>query len=516
MRADTSDGRADARRPSPRLAALAPSPAGRARGILALTLLLAACSVEQAYEAPPIPQPAAWKNQVADTPAWPSPDWWKKFNSKRLDELMEQAREANFDIRAAAARVAQADAQLRINGASLLPSLSASGSGTRSRSAFGESTRTSGVSSSSVSSSALHANSFGLSLSASYEIDFWGKNRALLHAYENSAIQSRYDARTAQLTVQSSVATTYFDMVGQAERLLVARETVANSERVLEAFRDRLAAGTATALDVAQQESVVSAQRATIPPIEQTISQDANALAILTGKAPEEMGLVPEVLSSITLPVIQPGLPSELLARRPDVRSAEHALMAANANIANARAQLLPSISLTASGGFSSVALGALLQHTGLVWAAGASLAQTLFDGGKLEGNVDLTRAKYEELAQTYSKAVVSALSDVENSLVAVQKTGALEDAQRANYATSRNAHEIAEAQLKGGTVDITTVLNTQKALFSAQDALAQARLLHLQAVVGLYKAMGGGWDEPVQEPEWDPLTTPISKAISD
>jgi len=488
-------------------------------GAALVALLLAGCSIGEDFTPPPVPQPPAWNNKIAaapETPAWPSPDWWRNFNSHRLDELMAQAQTANFDIRAAAARVAQADAQLRINGAALLPTLSATGSGTRSRSSFGESTRTSGLSSSSVSSSALHANSFGLGLSTSYEIDFWGKNRAALESFENSAIQSRYDARTTQLTIQASVANTYFDMVGQSERLLVARETVANSQRVLDAFHDRLEAGTATALDVAQQESVVAAQRATIPPLEQIIAQDANALAILAGKAPEEMSVAPEVLSSVALPVIQPGLPSELLVRRPDVQSAEYALMAANANITNARAQLLPSISLTGSGGFQSVALATLLQHTGLIWSIGTSLAQTLFDAGKLEGNVDLTRARYDELVQNYGKAVISALSDVENALVAVQKTTDLEEAQRINHATSRNAYEIAEAQLKGGTVDITTVLNTQKALFTAQDALAQARLSHLQAVVGLYKAMGGGWGESVGEPVWDPLTTPISKAISD
>jgi NodT family efflux transporter outer membrane factor (OMF) lipoprotein len=269
---------------------------------------------------------------------------------------------------------------------------------------------------------------------------------------------------------------------------------VANAEEVLAAIRDRMEAGTATALDVAQQESVVAGQRATIAPLEQQIRQDGNALAILVGRLPEQMTVKPEVLSGIRQPLIQPGLPSELLARRPDVQSAEAALVAANANIGNARAQFFPSIQLTGSGGFQSVMLATLLQHTGLIYAFGTSLTQPIFEGGRLEGQLEQAKGRYDELLQDYRKAVVSAFSDVENALVAVQKTAEEEDAQRTAEATARNAYEIAESQLRGGTVDITTVLNTQKTLFAAVDALTQARLAHLQAVVGLYKALGGGW----------------------
>jgi len=469
----------------------------------AAMLWLAACSVGDDYVRPEAAKPAGWANSVAaapQTPEWPTAEWWKRFNSRRLDALMAAAQSANFDIAAAAARVRQADAQLQTAGAALLPSLSGTAGGSRSRSAWGESVKSS--SSSLSSSGASISNSFNLGLSASYEIDFWGKNRSTQEAAAAAAVQSRFDARTTQLTVMSSVATTYFDMVGQGERLLVAKETVANAERVLAAINDRLEAGTATALDLAQQESVVAAQRATIAPLEQTIRQDANALAILTGRAPQEFSVEPEVLADIGLPVIRPGLPSELLARRPDVNSAEQQLIAANANITVARAQLFPDITLTGSGGFQSIALASLTQYTSLVSSLAASITQVIFDNGKLEGQVDYNLAKYEELVNAYRKAVISAFSDVENALIAVQKTTELEDAQRANVATARKAYEIAEAQLSGGTVDITTVLNTQKALFSAQDSLAQARLLHLQAVVGLYKAMGGGWGEtPVSQP---------------
>ena len=468
----------------------------------AALLLLAACSVADDYFKPDTAQPEGWRNSVAAAPAapeWPSADWWRRFGSPRLDQMMADAEAANFDVAASIARVRQADAQLRVAGAALLPSLSASGGGTRSVSPWGDSTKPSwGPGGMGTAKSASFANSFNLGLAASYELDFWGKNRSIQAAAAASAIQSRYDARTAQLSVQAGLATTYFDLVGQSERLVVARETVANSDRVLAAIQDRMVAGTVTALDVAQQESVVAAQRATIPPLEQQIRQDANALAILTAKLPEDVVVAPETLAAIALPVIRPGLPSTLLARRPDVNSAEQQLVAANANIGAARAALYPDVTLTAGGGVQSIALATLMQPSGLFAALGASVTQVIFDNGRLEGQVDFTRARYDELVDDYRKAVISAFADVENALVAVQKTSELEAAQRVNVSTSRNAFEIAEAQLAAGTVDITIVLNTQRALFSAQDLLVQARLLHLQAVVGLYKAMGGGWDQPV------------------
>ncbi len=461
--------------------------------------LLAGCSLADDYVRPLLNLPTTWKNKVAAAPAapeWPTPDWWQRFRSPRLNEMMAEAQRTNFDIGAAVARVREADAQLRIAGAPLLPSVSATGGGVRERSPYGQS-----VHSSIPTTGAVVDNTYTLGLSASYEIDFWGKNRSAEDAAVATSMQSRYDARTTQLTVQSSVATTYFDMVGQTERLLVAQETVTNALSVLQAYRDRLEAGTATALDVAQQESVVAVQRATIPPLEQQIRTDENALAVLVGRMPEDLSVQPELLSDVGLPIIQPGLGSDLLVRRPDVQSAEQALISANANIANARAQLFPTIALTGQGGLQSVALSALLQHTSLLTSFGASVVQVIFDNGKLEGGVDYSRARYDELVQTYRKAVVSAFSDVENALVAIQKTAEEEAAQRVNVTTSRNAYEIAQAQLIGGTVDITTVLNTQKSLFSAQDALAQARLAHLQAVVGLYKALGGGWDAPPAPP---------------
>ncbi|MGE5503050.1 MAG: efflux transporter outer membrane subunit [Actinomycetota bacterium] len=454
-------------------------------------VLLSACSLADRFSPPPTRPPAQWSNPAAAPAAWPSADWWRQFGSARLDQLMADAQAANFDIAAAIARVRQADAQARVAGAPLLPSVQADGSFKRQR---GPWVSTSSTSTSSRTGKAPITNSYDGTLSASYEIDFWGKNRAALEAAEAAAQASRFDQQTVALTVQSSVATTYFDVLGGLERIRVAADNIANGEGVLEAIRDRVAAGTATALDLAQQESVVAAQRATIAPLEQQWRQNVNALAILTGRQPDQMSLNPEKLAQLGIPAVAPGLPSELLVRRPDVQFAEAQLQGANADIGAARAAFFPSISLTAEGGFTSSALATLIDHKSLFTSLANSITQPIFQGGKLEGNLEQKKARYDELVANYRKAVAQAFSDVENGLIAVEQTAAEEAAQREAERTARNAYDIAQSQFRAGIIDITTLLNTQSRLFTAEDNLAQARLAHLQATVTLYKAMGGGW----------------------
>ncbi|CAA7617579.1 Outer membrane protein [Magnetospirillum sp. SS-4] len=462
--------------------------------VLASSLsVLAACSVGDPYVQPASRAPAAWTGATpAAAPAeWPSRDWWRGFGSARLDEMMRQAAQDNFDLAVAMAKVRQADAQVAIMGAPLLPSLSASGGVSRSRSSMAAA---SSSATTARTPKATHSTSTNTLLNASYEIDFWGRNTAALGAAQQAAQASRFDRQTVMLTVQSSVATAYFDILGLQERLRVARESIANAESVLSVYRDRMAAGTATSLDVAQQETVVANQRAVLAPLEQQMRQTHNALAILTGRMPDEMSPIPETLASLSAPRPAPGLPSELLARRPDIAAAEALLKGANADIAAARAAWFPSISLTGQTGFQSLDLLKMMTHESLLWSLATSVTAPIFDGGRIAGTVEQKRARFEELSQTYRKAVASAFSDVENALIAAEKTAEEVAAQQAAEATARNAFDIARSLLAGGTVDITAVLNTQKALYAAQDALTQARLRQLQATVGLYKAMGGGW----------------------
>jgi multidrug efflux system outer membrane protein len=278
------------------------------------------------------------------------------------------------------------------------------------------------------------------------------------------------------------------------DRLQVARSNLQSATRVLNLIQQRLNAGTASALDTSQQESLVNTQRAAIPPLEQTLTQNRNALALLMARSPESVRIRGGSLRSIAFPRVTPGLPSELLAQRPDIREAEANLASANANVENARAQMLPSINLTGEGGYESAVLKMLFRPESVFFNAAAGLTQPIFDGGKLQGNLDLQKGKQDELLQTYRKAVISGFVDVENALDGIRQTALRERLQRDVVTSSRRAFEISEQRLIQGTIDLVTVLQTQQTLYTAEDNLVQARLAHVQAIVSLYQALGGGW----------------------
>ena len=419
--------------------------------------------------------------------ALPPLDWWRSFRSRELTEIVEAARASNLDIAVAVARIVQADAQARVTGAALLPTADLNANATRSRSS--QTLGGTGVSTGSSERDNLQAT-----LTASYEIDFWGKNRALLRAAEETAVASRYDREVVGLTTVVSAANAYFQVLAAQDRLKVARDNIASATRVLNLIKQRLAAGTASQLEVAQQESLLATQRASVPPLEQTLKQNRTALAILIARSPEHVRVRGGSLRGIAYPRITPGLPSELLAQRPDIREAEANLAAANANVANARAQFLPSVTLTAEGGYASAVLKTLFRPESMMYSLAAGLTQPIFEGGRLTGNLDLQKGKQDELLQTYRKAVILAFGDVENALDAIRQTALRERLQAAVVKSSREAFNISEQRLREGTIDLVNVLQTQQTLFQAEDALVQARLAHVQAIVSLYQALGGGW----------------------
>jgi multidrug efflux system outer membrane protein len=427
--------------------------------------------------------PAAWQNVPPSTsPDWPQTDWWHGFGSTQLDDYIARAQAGNDDIAAAIARVREADAQARIAGAALLPTLDGGASASRQRQLLPN------------GQPPLTYTEYTPQLTASYELDFWGKNRATREAAVDTAQASRYDRETIALTVATSVALTYFEILEQHDRLQVARDDLANAQHVLDGLELEQKVGIATALDVAQQATTVATLNASIPPLAQQLQQNIDALAILVGQMPESIDVSSGSLEQLTLPPLTAGLPSELLARRPDVAEAEAQLMAANANIAVARAAYFPSIDLTASGGYASTALSTLLLPQSRVFALTAGLTQTIFDGGAIRGQVEYSRARYAELLSDYHKTVLTALGNVEDALVAVQQTSEQELRQQVAVDKGRRAFEFAQLQMQAGTINVLTVLNTENALFTAQDTLVQVKYQHLQALVDLYQALGGGW----------------------
>jgi NodT family efflux transporter outer membrane factor (OMF) lipoprotein len=455
----------------------------RACLLLPLVLGSGACSVAPAYRHPAVAMPAAWQNAPSSLGAeWPEADWWQSFGSAQLNDYIARAQASNDDIAAAVARVREADAQARIAGAALLPTIDGGANAGRQRQLL-------------VSGGPpVTYNEYSPQLTASYELDFWGKNRETRNAALFAAQASRYDRETIALTVVTSVAMTYFEVLEQQDRLDVARDDRANAQHVLDGLTLEQSVGTATALDVAQQATTVAILNASIPPLAQQLQQNIDALAILVGAMPESIDTGAGGLAQLTPPPILAGLPSELLARRPDVAEAEAQLMAANANIGVARAAYFPSIDLTASGGYASTALSTLLLPQSRVFALSAALSETIFDAGARRGQVEYSHARYAELLSDYHKTVLTALGNVEDALVEVQQTAEQELRQQEAVDTARRAFDYSQLQMQAGTTNVLTVLNTETALFTAQDTLVQVKYQHLQSLVDLYRALGGGW----------------------
>src|SRR5437588_1397159 len=449
----------------------------------ALALVLAPClsgcmlptdaPTGSVVDVPPKYRAAAGKPYAA----LPAPDWWRGFRSRELTALVERAQLANFDIAAAVARIEQADASTRIAGAPLLPAINFDGSVSHAGTGTTPGTTT-----------------YRAVLNASYEIDFWGKNRAALRAAEFNAIASRFDREVIVLSTVATVINTYFQVLAAQDRLRMARGNVAAATRILGVFQERIAVGTATGLDIAQQQSLVAQQRAAIPPLDQQLRQNTATLALLLGEAPARLVIRGGSLSGIAVQRPSPGLPSDLILQRPDIREAEGQLAAANANVQSARAALFPSIQLTGQGGFVSTALNTLFIPQSAIYSVAASLTQPVFDGFRLLSQLDLQKGRRTELLQLYRRAIISGFTDVERALIAVQDLAEQERLQAEAVATARRAYELSETQLRAGTIDITTVLNTQRTLFTEQDQLVVVQLTRRQATVSLFQALGGGW----------------------
>ena len=324
---------------------------------LCVTVPLGGCLLTGDRPEPGLDIPAAYsagpRNPVAAEAAVPPLDWWRAFRSRELTEIIEAAREGNLDIAAAVARIVQADANARIAGAALLPIIDLNGNAQHStvqdyrqheryqRFTVGCQRR-------------HHQQQPDGHTQCQLRDRLLGKNRSLVRAAEETAVATRYDREVVGLATVVATANAYFQVLAAQDRLRVARENLASATRVLNLIQQRLQAGTASALDTAQQESLVNTQRAAIPPLEQTLRQNRVALGVLMGRSPESVSIRGGSLRSIAYPRVTPGLPSELLAQRPDIREAEADLAAADANVVNARAQFLPSIQLTGDGGYES------------------------------------------------------------------------------------------------------------------------------------------------------------------
>jgi NodT family efflux transporter outer membrane factor (OMF) lipoprotein len=296
------------------------------------------------------------------------------------------------------------------------------------------------------------------------------------------------------LTTIVTVANTYFQVLAAQDQLRVTRRNLEAAERILNLIKKQFNGGTASQLDVSQQEALVATQRAAIPPLEITVGQNIAALAVLVGRAPANFTVHGGSTRQIVVPRVTPGLPSELLYQRPDVRQAEAQLAASNFSVESARAAFFPQIQLTGTTGFQSAALASLFTPGAWFYTLTASLAQPIFDGFLLESQLKQAKGVQLQNLNAYRKAVLSAFADVEKALIALQKFTLQERLQAQVVAASREAFDTAEKQLSGGTVNLITVLQTQQTLFAAENTLVQVRLSKLLAATSLFQALGGGW----------------------
>jgi NodT family efflux transporter outer membrane factor (OMF) lipoprotein len=405
--------------------------------------------------------------------------WWQSFKNPELSALEERSLAANYNLQAAVARIEEARGTAQIAGAPLYPAFSLNGT----------------IDSSTGRSSDLKPsrvqNAFVL---GSYELDFWGMNRASAASSNELTRASEFDRDTVAMTLAASVADTYFQILALRERVDLAQRIARGAARVLTLIEDRVSVGTASEVDVEQQRNAVATFQAAIPVLQQQLEQSLHLLATLAGVAPEGFDVGPRRLNDVAIPRVRANLPSAILLQRPDIRAAEARLVSANFSVGAARAAFFPSLNLTAAGGIASPSLSHFFPLAQGLSELGGTLMQPLFQGGKLAGQLHLNRAQVLELTASYRQSVISALQDVEDSLSAVTQLDDLERAATVAAQSARRAASLTAAEFQLGTVDFLTVLTVERTLFQSEDALLQARMQRLQAAVGVYRALGGGF----------------------
>jgi outer membrane protein, multidrug efflux system len=450
-----------------------------------LPLLLAGCSTAVPQALGPQMQPKSFVTAAPDqAKVWPEPSWWQGFGDPQLTSLVEQAQSGNRDIAIAAARVLQAEAQSTVQRSALFPQIGGQADYNRGG--------CKGVSCQRF----LNGKQFDLTLNASYELDIWGLARDNLRAAQEQLKSARFAQQSVALSVTANVASQYLALQAIRRRIAIQNQNLAAINVILDVIQLKVKAGSISHLDLAREQAQLEQTQAQLPSLETLEKQTLYNLAVLLGRPPEGFDIPTGDLDKIVAPAVGPGLPSDLLVRRPDIAQAEANLASAHANVDAARAAFLPQISLTGSGGFISTAVGTLLQGSNFGYGYGANLLQTIFDGGKLLGQKDLSEATQQEFIAAYQSAALNAYSDVETALTQVGNTGRSEDHLRREITAAEEAFQISQLQYGQGTADLLNVLQAQQQLFGAQDQLVQIQLANRQAGIHLYEALGGGWVE--------------------
>lgn len=450
-----------------------------------IAALLSGCSLTPTYERPSGDTPAGWSEADASQPTVIAKDWWKNFKSAELDALMAEALSNNNDLGAALARVEQARATLRSTSSSLLPTAQASGN------AGWES----------VDAPNLKRQSdttYNAGLTVGYELDLFGLNRADVESAEAELLSSEFSKDATALIVMADTAKGYFNVLNLEERLVIADKNLESARELLRIVQARFDAGATTALDVSQQKSDLATAEANRTAVELQLKIARSALAILVGRPPQNLTIAGKDLRSLPVPVIAPGQPSTLLERRPDIRSTEAALIAANADIGAARAAFFPQLNIGLDLGIAATPIGDPATTT-LSLLSG--LVAPIFSGGLLEGNLAYTKARKQELVENYRKAILVSFKDVEDSLATVKASQQRETSLETAMNEARKAYDLSKQQYDVGSIDFQILLDARQTMLLAEDRYIQTKNDRLAAAVDLYKALGGGWSENTTEP---------------
>ncbi len=462
----------------------------RWRGFVAAVLVLSisGCTVGPNYKRPDVDVPTTYRAApVSDAAANPSPalgeaKWFDVFQDEQLRNLIRVALQQNFDLRIAATRVLQAQAQLGITRADQFPNLSAgAGIGTQRQAAT-------------VLFHGFEETTGQVSLSASWELDFWGKYRRATEAARANLLASEWGRRAVVNTVISNVATTYFELRALDLQLEISKQTLASRQDSLKLEQALEQNGSTSLVDVRQSEQLVYTASETIPNVERQIAQDENLINILLGRNPGPVERGRKLTDQPHPPSIPPGLPSALLERRPDIQQAEAQLIAANAQIGVAKAAFYPDISLTGTAGFQSLSLSKLFTGPSSFWNVGPTLTVPIFTAGKLRSNVHLTEAQQQQALLTYQQTIQQAFRDVSDSLIAYQKNREFREQQELLTASAEDSAKLAQIRYQAGVASYLEVLTNDTNFFAAQLNLASAQQNELTALVQVYNALGGGW----------------------
>ncbi|MGB7282355.1 MAG: efflux transporter outer membrane subunit [Candidatus Acidiferrum sp.] len=456
-----------------------------------LAFLLAGCTVGPKYKKPVIDTPGAYRGEspgpssTASAESLGNEKWWQVFDDPVLQQMIRTALQQDYDVRIAAARVLQAQAQLGITRANQFPMVGAGGQ------IFSE--RNPKISGAFPS---YEANAGQVDLSVIWNLDFWGKYRRQTEAARASVLASEWGRRAVLTSVVSSVATAYFQLRELDLALQISKDTLSSRQDSLKLTNVLAKNGSASMLDVRQSEQLVYTAAETIPDLERQIAQQENLLSILLGENPGDIPRGRALTAQPNPPSVPAGLPSELLERRPDIREAEESLIAANAQIGVAKAAYFPSISLTGTAGFESYALSRLFTGSAGLWNTAASLTQPVFEAGGLRSGMRLAEAQEQQMLLAYKQSIIEAFQQVSDSLVAYQKDREFREQQEKLTSAAQETDRLSNTLYQHGGASYLQVLTSETNYFAAQLNLAQAQLNERLALVQLYTALGGGWQQ--------------------